>query len=333
MYKYVKYISVILAFTAPLVALAEPAVSTSTNDPMVMKIYPDGTKVVVRWSEIGKAVDNGEKHGGAPRIIAYDPGKEGIVPIGQPAATSTAAQSSSAPLPSASSVVMTESPSTVGNTTSPMSDSDSYGPMEGFGFRSNVGVAFQQTQTGRDISQGRPQYQSVTFQPGIRFDIEPFYNVTDWFSVGVESAFIYNQVHSFQSGNNTIYSGSPTLGSGALYQVPILANVRFQFPSEGPFRGFCGGGVGGVWDYSTLSVATTENGPQNLTNYQWNYAFQLVAGFSYNVAPGLDLETSFKTLCTPNPVGQANTGGSLSGNGQVNAAYSYAAEVGLVWRF
>ena len=333
MYKYVKYISVILAFTAPLVALAEPAVTTSTNDPMVMKIYPDGTKVVVRWSEIGKAVDNGEKHGGAPRIIAYDPGKDGIVPIGQPAATSTAAQSSSAPLPSASSVVMTESPSTVGNTTSPMSDTDNYGPMEGFGFRSNVGVAFQQTQTGRQISRnGSTNYQSVTFQPGIRFDIEPFYNVTDWFSVGIESAFIYNQIHSFQSDNDTEYSGSPSLGSGALYQVPILANVRFQFPSEGPFRGFCGGGVGGVWDYSTIS-ASTSDGPENFTNYQWNYAFQLVAGFSYNVALGLDLETSFKTLCTPNPVGQANTDGSLSGDGQVNAAYSYTAEVGLVWRF
>ncbi len=333
MYKYVKYISVILAFTAPLLALAEPAVTTSTNDPMVMKIYPDGTKIVVRWSEIGKAVDNGEKHGGAPRIIAYDPGKDGIVPIGQPAATSTAAQSPSAPLPSASSVVMTESPSTVGNTTSPMSDTDDYGPMEGFGFRSNVGVAFQQTQSGRTKVDEGTRYQSVTYQPGIRFDIEPFYNVTDWFSVGVESAFIYNQIHSNQLDNDTIYSRSPALGSGALYQVPILANVRFQFPSEGPFRGFCGGGVGGVWDYSTLSVNTTEDGPQNFTNYQWNYAFQLVAGFSYNVAPGLDLETSFKTLCTPNPVGQNNTNGSVFGDGQVNAAYSYAAEVGLVWRF
>ena len=333
MYKYVKYITVFLAFTAPLVALAEPAVTTSTNDPMVMKVYPDGTKIVVRWSEIGKAVDNGEKHGGAPRIIAYDPGKEGIVPIGQPAATSTAARSSSAPLPSASSVVMTESPSTVGNTTSPMSDTDDYGPMEGFGFRSNVGVAFQQTQSGRIKVDEGTKYQSVTFQPGIRFDIEPFYNVTDWFSVGVESAFIYNQIHSNQTDNNIIYSRSPALGSGALYQVPILANVRFQFPSDGPFRGFCGGGVGGVWDYSTLSVNTTEDGPQNLTNYQWNYAFQLVAGFSYNVAPGLDLETSFKTLCTPNPVGQNNTDGSVFGDGQVNAAYSYAAEVGLVWRF
>ena len=336
MYKQVKYITVILALLAPAVGLSEPAVTTSTNDPMVMKIYPDGTKVVVRWSEIGKAVDNGEKHGGAPRIIAYDPAKDGIVPIGQPAATTPTSASTPTPVPSTSSVVTPESSNASNTTPSPMSDTDDYGPMEGFGFRSNVGVAFQQSQSGR-IDERRT-YQSVTFQPGIRFDIEPFYNVTDWFSVGVESAFIYNQVHSLQIDNDTFYSGSRTMGSGALYQVPILANVRFQFPSEGPFRGFCGGGVGGVWDYSTLSVDATQPGTrntvsQNFTNYQWNYAFQLVAGFSYNVAAGLDLETSFKTLCTPNPVGQNNTDGSLFGSEQVNAAYSYAAEVGLVWRF
>jgi opacity protein-like surface antigen len=329
MYNYVKYITVILALAAPVVVLAEPSVTTSTNDPMVMKIYPDGTKVVVRWSEIGKAVDNGEKHGGAPRIIAYDPGKDGIVPIGQPAATTSTSSSASTPMPSSTSVVTPESSSGVNTTPSPMSDTNDYGPMEGFGFRSNVGVAFQQSQSGR--SSQRSVYQSVTFQPGIRFDIEPFYNVTDWFSVGVESAFIYNQVHSLQVQNDTFYSGSRTMGSGGLYQVPILANVRFQFPSEGPFRGFCGGGVGGVWDYSTLSLNTPRS--QNFTSYQWNYAFQLVAGFSYNVAPGLDLETSFKTLCTPNPVAQANTNGSVFGEEQVNAAYSYAAEVGLVWRF
>ena len=286
MYKYVIYITVILAFAAQALVLAEQSVATSTNDP----------------------------------------GKEGIVPIGQPAATSTAVQSSSAPLPSASSVVMTESPSMVGNTTSPMSDTDNYGPMEGFGLRSNVGVAFQQSQSGRTAE--RQIYQSVTFQPGIRFDIEPFYNVTDWFSVGVEGAFIYNTIHSVQIEDVSLYSGGAILGNGALYQVPILANVRFQFPSDGPFRGFCGGGVGGVWDYSTISF-----GGSNLTNYQWNYAFQLVAGFSYNVAPGLDLETSFKTLCTPNPLSQADTSGSVFGSEQVNAAYSYAAEVGLVWRF
>ena len=326
MYKYVKYIFVILAVLAPIGVFAEPAVTTPANDPMVMKIYPDGTKVVVRWSEIGKAVDNGEKHGGAPRIIAYDPGKDGIVPIGQPAATVSTTPSALNSMPSASSVVTPESSKTVNTTPSPMSDTNDYGPMEGFGFRSNVGVAFQQSQSGRIFE--RVTQQSVTFQPGIRFDIEPFYNVTDWFSVGVECAFIYNQIHSIQFDDATVYSGDSDFGNGALYQVPILANFRFQFPSDGPFRGYCGGGVGGVWDYSTLSLFGL-----NLTSYQWNYAFQLTAGFVYTITPGLDLDTSFKALCTPNPLSQANTPGSVFGSEQVNAAYSYAAEVGLVWRF
>jgi len=322
MYKYVKYISVILAFTATLVASAEPAVSTSTNDPMVMKIYPDGTKVVVRWSEIGKAVDNGEKHGGAPRIIAYDPGKEGIVPIGQPAATSTAAQSSSAPAPSASSVVMPESPSKVGNTTSPMSDTDDYGPIEGFGFRTDVGVAFQQSLSGRENG----NYFTTTFQPGIRFDIEPFYNVTDWFSIGVETAFIHNTVQSISTEGDTVYRGNPDFGNGDLYQVPILLNTRFQFPTEGPIRWFFGGGVGGNWNFTNVATQHDNGEPYAATSFQWNYAFELSTGVCYTICSGFDLNASFKTLCTPNPLGEAQ-------NGQMKASYNYAAEVGLAWRF
>ena len=330
MYKYVITIIAMVALAVGSVQAADPVVTTSTNDPMVMKIYPDGTKVVVRWSEIGKAVDNGEKHGGSPRIIAYDPGKEGIVPIGQTSSAQPANEPVASRLPTSSSVVAAESTKSIQATPAPMSDTDNYGPMEGFGFRSNVGVAFQQSQSGRFAQ--REFYQSVTFQPGIRFDIEPFYNVTDWFSVGVEGAFIYNTIHSIQIEDISLYSGDANLGNGALYQVPILANVRFQFPSDGPFRGYCGGGVGGVWDYSTVSLGD-ETGTENATNYQWNYAFQLVAGFSYNVVPGLDLETSFKTLCTPNPLSQADTSGSVFGSEQVNAAYSYTVEVGLAYRF
>ena len=321
MYKYVNYVTVILSLSISTVVLAEQSVTTSTNDPMVMKIYPDGTKVVVRWSEIGKAVDNGEKHGGAPRIIAYDPGKDGIVPIGQPAAKVSTPSSTPTPMPPSTSVVTPESSKTVNSTPSPMSDTDDYGPIEGLGFRSNIGVAFQQSQSLRVLVDGASVYNSITFQPGIRFDIEPFYNVTDWFSVGVETAFIYNQIHSIETDGDTVYSGGSTFGNGSFYQVPILANVRFQFPNDGPFRGFCGGGVGGVWDFLTVS-ALGENG----TSYQWNYTFQLATGFIYNVAPGLDLETSFKALCTPNPLGEG-------ADSQTKAAYSYTAEVGLAYRF
>ena len=154
MYKYVKYIAVILALLAPIEVLAESTMTTSTNDPMVMKIYPDGTKVVVRWSEIGKAVDNGEKHGGRPRIIAYDPGKDGIVPIGQPAPTASTPPSTPTPMTLGTSVVTPESSKIVNTTPSPMSDTDDYGSFEGFVLRSAVGVSYQQPLSGRNGNGG-----------------------------------------------------------------------------------------------------------------------------------------------------------------------------------
>ena len=318
MYKYVITIISVLATAVGSVQAADPSVTTSTNDPMVMKIYPDGTKVVVRWSEIGKAVDNGEKHGGSPRIIAYDPGKEGIVPIGQTPSAQPASEPVSSRLTTSSSVVAPESTKSIEASPAPMTDTDNSGSEEGFVLRSAVGASFQQPLSGRSGS-GRT-YQKVVFQPGIRFDLEPGYNVTDWFRVGLESSFIYNQVHSSSFNNEVYYNGS-TLGNGGFYQVPVLANVTFTYPSDGPIRGYLGGGIGGAWDILQGSL----NPIDTYTSYQWNFAWEVTAGFTYNVAPGLDLDIAYKLLSTPNP--------NFQGSGHYQASFNHTAEIGLAYRF
>ena len=319
MYKHVITLIAILATAVGSVQAADPAVTTSTNDPMVMKIYPDGTKVVARWSEIGKAVDNGEKHGGSPRIIAYDPGKEGIVPIGQTPSAQPASEPVSSRLPTSSSVVAPESTKSIEASPAPMSDTESYGPEEGFVLRSAVGASFQQALSGRS-GDGRT-YNKFVFQPGIRFDLEPGYNVTDWFRVGLESSFIYNQVHSLNFNNEALYNGSSNLGNGALYQVPVIANVTFTYPTEGPIRGYLGGGIGGAWDILQGSV----NPLEAYTSYQWNFVWEVTAGFTYNVMPGLDLDIAYKHLSTPNP--------NFQGGGNYQASFNHTAEIGLAYRF
>jgi opacity protein-like surface antigen len=295
------------------------------SDPMVMKIYPDGTKVIVRWSEVGKEVDNGEKFGGAPKIVAYDPAKDGVVPIGEPnKKPQTASTNAAVPVPSSSSVVSPEQPAKMDYTNADPKDfEEHYGPAEGFGFQTSVGPAFQQSISYRDISSttSSSRYNKITFSPGIRFDLEPFYNITDWFGLGIQTAFIYNRVHSITTGDTTSYFNTSSNGNAAYYQIPILLNFKFQFPSEGPVRGYLTGAPGGVWDFSTIST-----GGRNFTSYQWNYAFQLGAGIIYNVSSGLDLDTSFKMLCTPNPLGE-------NSEAQSKASYNYAATIGLVWRF
>jgi opacity protein-like surface antigen len=284
-----------------------------------MKIYPDGVKVIVRWSEIGKAVDNGEKHGGAPRIIAYEPGKDGVVPIGQPAATTTTHLPSDTHLPSTLSVVTPESSKATDTTPSPMSDTDDYGPIEGFVLRSATGVSYQQPLSGRSGS-GRT-YDKWVFQPGIRFDLEPGYNVNDWFRVGLETSFIYNQIHSISLNNQAVYNGGRSLGNGGFYQVPVLANVTFTYPTEGPIRGYLGGGIGGAWDI--LQASSDPRGAY--TSYQWNFVWEVTAGFTYNVAPGLDLDIAYKLLSTPNP--------NFQGEGNYQASFNHTAEIGLAYRF
>ena len=127
------------------ICLGVAQAETTSSDPLVMKVYPDGTKVVLRWSEVGKQVDNGEKFGGAPRIVAYDPAKDGIVPIGEPS-QKTASAATPAAVPSSSSVVSPEQPAKMDYTNADPKDYEAnFGAAEGFGFRTSVGPAFQQS--------------------------------------------------------------------------------------------------------------------------------------------------------------------------------------------
>jgi opacity protein-like surface antigen len=294
---------------------------STQSDPMVMKVYPDGTKLVLRWSEVGKQVDNGEKYGGAPKIVAYDPAKDGIVPIGEPATAST-----NAALPPSSSVISPQQPARMDYTNADPKDYDeNLGPQEGFVFRTAAGVAYQQPLSGRDsnglFGNGPAGYNKLVFQPGIRFDLEPSYNVTDWFRVGLETAFIYNQLHSATINGTGLYSGGSTIGNGGLYQIPVLANVSFHFPSDGPIRGYIGGGTGATWNVLQISAG----GGSPYTSYQWNYAWQVTAGFTYCVAPGLDLDIAYKMLSNPSP--------NFDNMNSFKSSYNHTAEIGLAWRF
>lgn len=301
------------------ISLGVAHAQSTQSDPMVMKVYPDGTKVVLRWSEVGKQVDNGEKYGGAPKIVAYDPAKDGIVPIGEPS-QKTESTATTAAVPSSTSVVSPEQPVKMDYTNADPKDyEDAFGPREGFALRTAVGVAYQQPLSGRSGS--GDNYQRLVFQPGIRYDLEAQYNVTDWFRTGIETAFVYNQIHSSSVNGNTSYFGSSNLGNGGLFQVPVLYSASFRFPSDGPFQGYLGGGGGANWNV----LQASSGGGQPYTSYQWNWAWQVTAGFTYCVAEGWDLDIAYKLLSMPNP--------NFADLGQFKSSYNHSAQIGLVWRF
>jgi len=315
MYKYVKYITVILASAAPLVALAEPAVTTSTNDPMVMKIYPDGTKIVVRWSEIGKAVDNGEKHGGSPRIVAYDPGKDGIVPIGQPAATGNVAP------------MVSQTPTSSVSSSSFVTKENNESPTElsGFYIAPELGVAFQQ-----DVNLQNVNYVaevlgadlvgtaggSLTMSAGIRFNLPIGYQPVDWFAVEFAPGIIWNKMSSYNlqlNGTIDTTSASTTLPldiEGGYYQVPLVVNFIFKIPTNSPWVPYIGGGIGASYTYMNWTRASYGSVSEDLSNVDgscWSLAYQGIAGLDYKITDEISLGLKYIFTGT----GNQNFGGSF----------------------
>lgn len=45
----------------------------AAGEPLVMKVYPDGTQLILKWNEVGQKYDDGAAHGGPPRIVPYRP--------------------------------------------------------------------------------------------------------------------------------------------------------------------------------------------------------------------------------------------------------------------
>jgi len=319
MYNYVIYILAILALTAPMVGMAEQAVTTPTNDPMVMKIYPDGTKIVVRWSEIGKAVDNGEKHGGAPRIIAYDPGKDGIVPIGQPAVTGNVAPMVSQPPTSSvssSSFVSKE-------------NNSSLTELSGFYVGPELGVAFQQDVNLQNVNIDTEFLDaavvgsaggSLTMSAGIRFNLPIGYQPVDWFAIEFAPGIIWNKMSSWNlevNGSATNSSGSisgqlnlPIDVEGGYFQVPLVVNFIFKIPTDSPWVPYIGGGIGASYTYmnwTRLSYGGISQDISNVDGSCWSLAYQGIAGLDYKITDEISLGLKYIFLGT----GNQNFGGSF----------------------
>jgi len=313
--------------------MAVAAPQATESDPLVMKIYPDGTKVVLRWSEVGKQIDSGEKYGGAPRIVAYDPAKDGVVPIGEPSQKPQPANSSSS-IPSPSTVVSPDQPAKMDYS---KADPDTYQenlftPKDGFSLRASAGPAW--TSAIKFQSGGNVNYNAqLASNPGIRFDCAPGYNFNEYVRFEVEGAFIYNKGHRATvsggdiDGNISAYENNRFGFSGSgIIQVPIIPQIAFSIPIENsPVRPVFGGGFGPNWLSATIEGVDFGDGPHDFYSSSWNCAWQAFAGVDINVAEGIDLSLSYKALGTMNP--------NINSAGPAQSFYTQSANIGLNCRF
>ncbi|MEI6598452.1 MAG: hypothetical protein WCL22_05360 [bacterium] len=183
---------------------ASAADSNQSNPALVTKVYPDGTRSVVRWADLGGAIDTGDKHGGPPHIERFNQNLDGLASIGTSAEGPSANQS-------------------VENTTTlnskPLANPkliETYQPDFLYG-RFQIGLTFPTDQSVQNID-GVSTTTNLTFDPGLRGTIEVGAQLIEYLAI---------------EGNIGASWNSCNQGSSAgLFQIPVLLGLLGQYPVQ-----------------------------------------------------------------------------------------------------
>jgi opacity protein-like surface antigen len=178
----------------------------------------------------------------------------------------------------------------------------------------DAGGAFQQEVTL--IQNGSSA--SVTFNPGIRADIDLGYNLNDSWAVELESGFMWNSMDKYNGVSLSSYSQSIDI-----YSVPVLANIIYKVPTKtswAPYFGVGAGGVVGMFDLNSRGI--------DYSDTDFIFAYQAEAGLDYALSKNASIGIAYKFL------GTLNQRYCLSGsNDKLDGVYIHAVVAKFTWTF
>jgi opacity protein-like surface antigen len=177
----------------------------------------------------------------------------------------------------------------------------------GFGFVNNLESS--QTLTGNVLPglHGSLSNPSISINPGVRFDVVPGFNFTDWFGAELSGGILYNGLdHLNGNGTVTLSGGRETVGDGGLsltgtyLQVPVLLSSVFRWPGQGRWKPYLSTGFG--FAYTQLQINQVDN-TQTSDEFEEQYspAFSVGSGFIWQVSDNVDFDVLYKLLGVINP--------------------------------
>ena len=177
----------------------------------------------------------------------------------------------------------------------------------GFGFVNNLESS--QTLNGTVLPgvTGTLANPSISINPGVRFDVTPGFNFTDWLGIELSGGILYNGLDNLNgNGTLTLDGGTEVIGDGGLsltgryIQVPVLLSSVFRWPGQGRWKPYLSTGFG--FAYSQLQItqiADTQTSDQFEEAY--SPAFSVGSGFIWQVSDGVDFDVAYKLLGLINP--------------------------------
>ena len=148
---------------------------------------------------------------------------------------------------------------------------------------------------------------SISINPGLRFDVAPGINFTDWLGVELSGGITYNGLdHLNGNGTLTTDQGSESIGQGGLsltgryIQVPALVSTVFRWPGQGRWKPYLSTGFG--FAYSQLQITQIDN-TQTSDQFEEAYspAFSVGSGFLWQISDTVDFDVLYKLLGVINP--------------------------------
>jgi opacity protein-like surface antigen len=177
----------------------------------------------------------------------------------------------------------------------------------GFGFVNNLESS--QILTGSVLPgiTGTLANPSISVNPGVRFDVSPGFNFTDWLGVELSGGILYNGLdHLNGNGTLTLDGGTEVIGDGGLsltgryLQVPVLLSSVFRWPGQARWKPYLSTGFG--FAYSQLQITQVDN-TQTSDQFEEAYspAFSVGSGFIWQVSDAVDFDVAYKLLGLINP--------------------------------
>jgi opacity protein-like surface antigen len=177
----------------------------------------------------------------------------------------------------------------------------------GFGFVNNLESSQNLTGSVLPGVTGTLANPSISINPGVRFDVSPGFNFTDWLGVELSGGILYNGLDNLNgSGTLTLDGGTELIGDGGLsltgryLQVPVLLSSVFRWPGQGRWKPYLSTGFG--FAYSQLQITQIDN-TQTSDQFEeaYNPAFSVGSGFIWQVSDGVDFDVAYKLLGLINP--------------------------------
>ena len=190
----------------------------------------------------------------------------------------------------------------------------------GFGFVNNLTSGQNLQGAVLPGMNGTLDQPSISLNPGLRFDVAPGINFTDWFGAEFSAGILYNGLdHLNGSGTVTLNGGTETVGGGGLpltgryVQVPALVSAVFRWPGTSRWKPYVSTGFGAA--YSQLQINqldNTETSDQSVARF--SPAFAVGSGFLWQISDTVDFDVMYKLLGILGPSYQAFQPGPVLSN-------------------